>query len=170
MKRFAIVIVALLPLLAADSRADIYRWEDESGTPHFTDDLSNVPVKHRAKAKMVIREGPRTEEPPAAAPSGPGTGQPPPTQPPAPSREDPASVAAREREQLISQAEQLKAKIDAKERLIQFVDDRQNLILNPDRRRVVDPGDLELYKKYQEELPRDRQTLQDLENRIESLK
>jgi hypothetical protein len=69
-----------------------------------------------------------------------------------------------------SQVEQVKAKIAAKEKLVQFVEDRQNLVLNPDRRRVLDPGDLELYKKYQEELPQDRQTLEDLENRLESLK
>jgi hypothetical protein len=66
--------------------------------------------------------------------------------------------------------EQLKAKIAAKERLIRFVDDRQNLVLNPYRSRVVDPGDLELYRKYQTELPEDRRKLQDLESRLELLK
>jgi hypothetical protein len=34
----------------------------------------------------------------------------------------------------------------------------------------VDPGDLELYKKYQVELPEDRQQLQELESLLESLK
>jgi hypothetical protein len=66
--------------------------------------------------------------------------------------------------------EQVKAKIAAKESFIQYVEDRQNLILNPDRRRVLNPGDEALARKYQEELPQDRQTLQELENRLESLK
>jgi hypothetical protein len=170
MKRAAIAAIAFFSLLAADSRADIYRWEDEAGTVHFTDDLSNVPAPLRGKAKMVIREAPRSAEPPSPAPAVQGTGQTPPAPPPAPSREDPAVAAAREREELASQVDQVKAKIAAKEKLIQFVEDRQNLALNPDRRRVLDPGDLELYKKYQEELPQDRLTLQDLENRLESLK
>jgi hypothetical protein len=34
----------------------------------------------------------------------------------------------------------------------------------------VDPGDLELYKKYQDELPTDRRRLQELESLLESLK
>lgn len=170
MKRAAIATLAFLSLLAADSRADIYRWEDEAGTVHFTDDLSNVPAAFRGKAKPVIREAPRPAGSPPPAPAAPGSGQTPAAPPPAPPREDPAVAEAREREELASQVEQVKAKIAAKEKLVQFVEDRQNLILNPDRRRVLDPGDLELYKKYQEELPQDRQTLQDLETRLESLK
>lgn len=170
MKRFVLAAAALFSLFAVDSRADIYRWQDEAGTIHFTDDLSNVPEKHRGKATRVIREAPRPPEPlPPPAPAVQGTGQSPPA-PPAPSPADPEAAAAREKETLIAEVEQVKAKIAAKERLIQFVDDRQNLILNPDRRRVLDAGDLELYKKYQQELPQDRQTLQDLENRLESLK
>lgn len=170
MKRAAVAALALFSLLAADSRADIYRWEDEAGTIHFTDDLSNVPAAFRGKAKMVIREAPRQAEPLPPAPAGQGTGQTRQAPPSAPSPEDQAAAAARDREELASQVEQVKAKIAAKEKLIQFVEDRQNLVLNPDRRRVLDPGDLDLYKKYQEELPQDRQTLQELENRLESLK
>ena len=170
MKRYAIATLALLSLLAADSRADIYRWEDQAGTVHFTDDLSNVPAAFRGKAKRVIREAPRQEGAPPPAPAGQGAGQSPPPPPPPPSPEDRAAAEARDREALTSRVEQLKAKIAAKEKLIEFVEDRQNLILNPDRRRVLDPGDLELYRKYQEELPLDRQALQDLEIRLESLK
>ncbi len=168
MKRYAIAALAFFSLLATASLADIYRWEDASGTVHFTDDLSNIPAAFRGKAKMVIREAPRSSESPPPAPAGQGTGQPQPASPPSP--EDPAAAAAREKEEVASQVEQVKAKIAAKEKLLRFVEDRQNLVLNPDRRRILDPGDLELYKKYQEELPQDRQTLQDLENRLESLK
>ncbi|OGP76080.1 MAG: hypothetical protein A2Z40_02000 [Deltaproteobacteria bacterium RBG_19FT_COMBO_60_16] len=161
MRRCAIVAMALLMLIAADSRADIYKWEDETGAIHFTDDLSNIPSGSRGKATMVIREAPRTAEPLPSVP-------PPPA--PAPSPKDEAAEAAMGKEALASQAEQLKAKIAAKEKLIRFVEDRQNLALNPDRRRVIDPGDLELVRKYQAELPEDRQMLQDLESRLELLK
>jgi hypothetical protein len=161
MRRCAIVAMALLILIAADSRADIYKWEDETGAIHFTDDLSNIPSRFRGKATMVIREAPRTAEPLPSVPPAPA---------PSPSPKDEAAEAAMGKEALASQAEQLKAKIAAKEKLIRFVDDRQNLALNPDRRRVIDPGDLELSKKYQAELPEDRQMLQDLESRLELLK
>ncbi len=161
MRRSAIVAIALLMLIAANSRADIYKWEDETGAIHFTDDLSNIPSGFRRKAIMVIREAPRTAEPPAFAPPAPA---------PAPSPKDEAAEAAMGKEALATQAEQLKAKIAAKEKLIRFVEDRQNLALNPDRRRVIDPGDLELSKKYQAELPEDRQMLQELESRLELLK
>lgn len=170
MKRAALAAIMFFTLLAADSRADIYRWEDEGGTVHFTDDLSNVPPAFRGKAKLVIREGPKSVEPPPSAPAGQVSGQAQPAPPSAPPREDPEEAAARDREDAASQVEQVKAKIAAKEKFIRFVEDRQNLILNPDRRRVLDPGDLALSRKYQEELPQDRQTLQDLENRLESLK
>lgn len=166
MKPLALASLLLFLLTAGDSRADIYRWEDESGTTHFTDDLSNVPASRRGKATRVIREAPRTAEPPA--PSQPGNGNAP-TAPP-PSVEDPAAAAARNREALSSEIEQVRAKIAAKEKLIQFVEERQNLSMNPYRSRVVDPGDLELYKKYQDELPGDRQRLQELESRLEQIK
>lgn len=168
MKPLALASLLLLLFLlpAADSRADIYRWEDASGTVHFTDDLSSVPAAFRGKATRVIREAPRTAEPPA--PARPANGEA--VTAPAPSREDPGAAAARDREELSSEVEQMRAKIAAKEKLIRFVEERQNLAMNPYRSRVVDPGDLELYKKYQEELPGDRQRLQDFESRLESIK
>ncbi|MCL5885242.1 MAG: DUF4124 domain-containing protein [Deltaproteobacteria bacterium] len=170
MKRPAFAVMALLMLFAADSRADIYKWEDETGAIHFTDDLSNVPAAFRGKATMVIREAPRAAEPTPSVPRDQGAGQTRPAPAGAPSREDQAAAAAREKESLASEAEQMKAKIAAKERLIRFVEDRQNLALNPYRSRVVDPGDLELYRKYQAELPEDRRKLEDLESRLELLK
>jgi hypothetical protein len=165
-KPLALASLLLFLLLAADSRADIFRWEDESGTVHFTDDLSNVPASFRGKATRVIREAPRTAEPPG--PAQPASGEA--VSAPARPREDPAAAAAREREELSSEVEQMRAKIAAKEKLIRFVDERQSLASNPYRSRVVDPGDLELHKKYQDELPGDRQRLQELESRLESLR
>jgi len=162
----ALASILVFLLLAADSRADIYRWEDESGTVHFTDDLSNVPASFRGKATRVIREAPRPAEPPG--PAKPAAGGAVPSR--APSREDDAAAAARDREEVSTEIEQMRAKIAAKEKLIRFVEERQNLASNPYRSRVVDPGDLELYKKYQDELPTDRQRLQELESLLESLK
>lgn len=170
MSRLALTAIVVLLLLSAAASADIYRWEDESGTAHFTDDISNIPPAHRGKAKIVIKEAP-----PEATPSSPSTPESGLSQPsipavPSPPGEDDAEAMSRERESLASQMEQQKAKIAAKENLVKFVDDRQNLALNPLRNRVIDPGDLELYRKYQAELPGDRERLQDLESRLRNFR
>ena len=69
-----IVAVLLGPGLAA---AEIYRWTDESGRVHFTQDLSKVPARHRAAARNGSAQvGPSRVQrfehspPPAAASSG----------------------------------------------------------------------------------------------------
>lgn len=163
-------ILALLLLFPAFSHADIYRWEDEAGTLHFTDDPSNIPASYRGKAKMMIQEAPPEPAPVTQSPRGRGISTPPAPSFPAPSRETEAEANARERDSVASQIDQLKAKIAAKENLIKTVDDRRNLILNPLRSRVVDPADLELYGKYQAELPEDRERLQELETRLQLFK
>ncbi|HEX8043776.1 hypothetical protein, partial [Candidatus Deferrimicrobium sp.] len=67
-------------------------------------------------------------------------------------------------------AEKLRAKIDAKERFLRAVDEKQSLATNPYRNRVVDPPDLELYQKYKEELPGDRERLKELDSRLAPVK
>ena len=51
MSRVAVLVVAVL-LLTPPSPADaqIYRWVDGSGVPHFTDGIDSVPEKYRATA------------------------------------------------------------------------------------------------------------------------
>ena len=158
----AILVLSLA--FAAPSLADIYRWEDESGGVHFTDDLSAIPAKQRGKAREIQKTPPAPGKPsvstmgapsPPAAPSlspGPPNGETLVT--PAPSEDDDAT-----------QAEKLRAKIDAKERFLRDVDEKRSLATNPYRNRVVSPSDLELYRKYKEELPADRERLKELESR-----
>jgi len=164
MARIATAAIAALLLFATASLADIHRWVDDAGTVHFTDDLMNIPAAQRDKSSVVIREAPDTGNPaPAAEPERvrePSV--------PASTGEGESAAPAGESEDPASRVEQLKSKIAAKESLVKMVEDRQNLILNPDRRRVVNPGDLELYKKYQTELPLDRERLRELELLIES--
>jgi hypothetical protein len=53
---------------------EVYRWVDEKGTVHFTDDLGLVPEKYRGQ---VQRESPPKEPPPPQpAPTGPPSPQP----------------------------------------------------------------------------------------------
>lgn len=156
----------------AASWADIYRWVDGQGTAHFTDDPSSIPSEYRKGSVLMIRESPAAVSPPPAAPP-PGPPQVPPagtTAPALSAEEQAAQDAAREKEKLASEVEQLKAKIDAKEKHIQAVDAKQSLALNPLRNRFVEQADLDLYQKYQAELPADREQLKELESRLQSLK
>jgi hypothetical protein len=163
--RIALVAVVVLLLVPAVSTADIYRWVDDSGTIHFTDDMTNVPAAYRGTATVVVHEAPAPaiqapESRPEQSPDPSGT-----MSQPAGSKESEISSPVVTRDEESSQVDQLKAKVLAKEKFVKYVEDRLNLALNPLRSRVVDPGDLELYKKYQAELPQDRELLRELELR-----
>ncbi|HKY07395.1 MAG TPA: retroviral-like aspartic protease family protein [Candidatus Binatia bacterium] len=55
-----LVLLLLLPLGAAE----YYRWTDEKGVTHITDNLHNVPPKFRGKVNRVATpENPRVAEP-----------------------------------------------------------------------------------------------------------
>jgi hypothetical protein len=142
--------------------ADIYRWEDESGGLHFTDDLSSVPERHRGKVQDVQKTPPRGG---TVSTIGGGTGSSPvPAAPVSPLESIGASPEAPTRESLEEQAEQLRAKVTAKEQFIDKVDTKRSTLLNPLGNRFVSPEDLELYRKYSAELPGDRERLREIES------
>lgn len=152
------LLLAAPPLAPGPAAADIYRWEDDAGTIHFTDDLSTVPREFRSKARPIVRQGPVVLP---ASPEAPPPGRPAEPSVPAPgeAREEPPAA-------LSSEIEQLRAKIEAKEKLIRQVDEKRSLATNPLRNRLVDPSDMDLYEKYRAELPRDRERLKELESRL----
>lgn len=49
------VLVALL--LASPSHSAIYKWKDENGKTHFTDNLSKIPPKYRKKGDLKNSKG-----------------------------------------------------------------------------------------------------------------
>ena len=57
MKRILIVILFIL-FISEISFAEVYKWVDEKGVVHFTDDILQIPEKYRPKTeKMVLPEG-----------------------------------------------------------------------------------------------------------------
>lgn len=50
MRRIALLIIFLIAL-ASPGYAEMYKWVDEKGTIHFTDDLSSIPEKYRPDAE-----------------------------------------------------------------------------------------------------------------------
>jgi len=159
----AILVLSLA--FVVPSLADIYRWEDESGVIHFTDDPSAIPAKYRGKSREILKTPPEAGQPSLStmgAPSSP----PGPSFSPRPSNGETLDRPALPQDDDATLAEKLRAKIDAKERFIRGVDEKQSLATNPYRNRLVSPSDLELYGKYKEELPGDRERLKALDSRL----
>ncbi|MDY6837929.1 MAG: DUF4124 domain-containing protein [Thermodesulfobacteriota bacterium] len=50
MKLIACIVVLMLTAFPAIASAEFYRYVDEQGNVHYTDDLSDVPAKERPKA------------------------------------------------------------------------------------------------------------------------
>ena len=158
-------MLAFSPLLAPPASADIYRWEDESGVIHFTDDPSTIPAKYKRKAREIQKVPPASGKP-SVSTMGPSTPSPGPSFSPRPSNGETLDRPSLPQDDDATLAEKLRAKIDAKERFIRAVDEKQSLATNPYRNRLVSPSDLELYRKYKEELPADRERLKALESRL----
>jgi clan AA aspartic protease (TIGR02281 family) len=55
--RFLILFIVALVIFAPSSYGEMYKWADEKGTVHFTDDLSTIPEKYREGAE--IRKPPK---------------------------------------------------------------------------------------------------------------
>jgi len=150
----------LVPGAPGTSLADIYRWEDDSGVVHFTDTPANIPEKYRGRKKMILQGPPESGKPSLSTMGSPAPPAPPLRTPPLPARDD-RDEAARGDER---EAEQLRLRIAAKEQFIQGIDRKRSHALNPMGNRFVSPEDLELYKKYSEELPKDRDRLREIES------
>jgi len=119
----------------------------------------------------MIREAPSVPPAPQVAPPPEKTPVPPPVTPPGLSDKERAEAAKEsEKGELASRVEQLRAKITAKEQHINAVDAKRSLAVNPLRNRFVDQVDLDLYDKYQSELPADKQQIKELESRLKSIR
>jgi len=60
MKRTPFIILFIFFLISQASFAQVYRWVDEKGVTHFTDDMTQVPEKYRPKAESI--EAPQEKE------------------------------------------------------------------------------------------------------------
>jgi len=159
-------MLALSTLFAPPASADIYRWEDESGGVHFTDDISNIPAKHRGKAREIQKTPPEAGKPSlstmGAPPPSPGSSY-------SPQQSNGGEVLEQpsiKEDDDATQAEKLRAKIDAKERFVRAIDQKRSLAIRSLSNRYVSPSDMELYAKYKEELPADRERLKEIESRL----
>ena len=73
--RVTALILAVLWLCQTPLWAAIYKWKDDQGKTHFTDDKSNIPLKYRMqleKFKGVVDPSQRKSSPPAGSDAGSG--------------------------------------------------------------------------------------------------
>jgi len=48
-----ILLIAVALLISTDGFAQIYKWVDEKGSVHFTDDITRIPEKYRPKVDRL---------------------------------------------------------------------------------------------------------------------
>ena len=58
----AILLFGLFPVTPHLSSEEIYRWIDEKGTIHFTDDVSKIPEEFRRETEGIDVTGERVQE------------------------------------------------------------------------------------------------------------
>ena len=79
MRRLALLLTAILLVLPWPVPADaqIYRWVDENGVPHFADGIDSVPDRYRSKAvPLGMKNAPAPPPaPPGAAAPKPASGE-----------------------------------------------------------------------------------------------
>ena len=77
MVRFATLFIIISIAFASPCYGEMYKWVDEKGTLHFTDDLSKIPEKYRpdAETRKAPKEvsSPETKELPASPSPLPGS-------------------------------------------------------------------------------------------------
>ena len=72
--RFIILLIILLTVLVPSGYAEMYKWVDEKGTIHFTDDPSSIPEKYREDAetrkpsKEILTPRPQEKPKPSLSP------------------------------------------------------------------------------------------------------
>ena len=53
-KRGLFILIGLILCSVISAGQEVYQWEDEKGTVHFTDDLGQIPEKYREKIQKKI--------------------------------------------------------------------------------------------------------------------
>ncbi|MEW6721486.1 MAG: DUF4124 domain-containing protein [Thermodesulfobacteriota bacterium] len=141
---------------------DIFRWVDGEGVVHFTDDPSKIPSKHRVKTDNILKSPPVSGKPSVSTMGAPSSSPVGPSAPPPAEVPDSFRMPVPQRDEPEGKAEELRAKIAAKEQFIERIDRKRSTTLNPLGNRFVSPEDQELYRKYSEELPKDRELLREI--------
>lgn len=151
--------VAFLLCFSMPASAQVYRWVDQDGVTHFTDNPQNIPKQHRDKASDFTPPQITTYTDERKSDINV------PTQTRDVQRGS-VQDSGESTEELKASIKTLKSQIQAKRDLVKYVDDRRNLAINPLRNRIITENELELYDRYVQELPEDERDLEELESTL----
>lgn len=164
----SIFIIIIMLLMPCKSLADIYKWVDEEGVIHFTDDISKIPLEYRKKAeRKIIPEGKRE----AGAHYQPSEIEP---------LEKKIEINQKSRamseedwksafERLSQQIRAGREEIERKKAFMREVERRRNMAFYIPNR-IVSDEDAELYEKYKKEVPEQEKRIEDLERQLTELR
>lgn len=157
-----VAVLSTLLFFSSHSGAQLYRWVDQNGVTHFTDNPQNIPKQFESNVEQftpphitTYAEEKKTEGS-ATSPSWNDTA--------GEVRDSAGSI-----EELKESINTLKSQIKAKKDLVDYVDDRRNLAKNPLRNRIITENELELYDRYVSELPDDERELEELEETLRTM-
>src|SRR3972149_4088095 len=70
--KLILLFIVILVVLVSSSYGEMYKWVDEKGTVHFTDDIANIPEKYRQdiETRKPLQEtsAPQPQETPKPSP------------------------------------------------------------------------------------------------------
>ncbi len=66
------VLVVALVFVASAADGEIYRWADSRGTTHYTNNMDEIPVRYRARAKSLAYETDKKADAATSSPNGQG--------------------------------------------------------------------------------------------------
>jgi hypothetical protein len=142
MTKYLTILVCIACIRIMPSLAQLYRWTDDAGRVHFTDNLSTIPPDRRKQIHDLSRQSPGTTGPAAVAPGSA------PVSAPSALPGSPQDTTAGKASRLRQQAQALEQQIDAvlqerqqyREQLEAVRDVRMNPIFGRRQRRVADWG------------------------------
>ena len=65
----ALTVVVVLVLIHGSCCAQMYKWEDENGSMHFSSDINTIPERYRANIEAIESKGSKLDHTPRSLPS-----------------------------------------------------------------------------------------------------
>lgn len=163
-----ITTILVLIIIPCKSSGDIFRWIDDEGVIHFTDDMNKIPAEYRKKVerRAVPKErGNEKVSSPAVVPEPlekkieikqPSTAM---------GEEDWRAAFQR----LSHEIQARKEELDKKKAFIKEIERRRNMAFYIPNR-IVSDEDAALYEKYIKEVSEDEKKIEELEKQLTDLK
>jgi hypothetical protein len=127
MKKFWCLLLGILFLLATESLAQIYRWTDDAGRVHFTNNPETIPADRLPYSRQITPAPSATPPPSDVAPAAPL----PSTPPPGESQREPAAPAADLQQRIHALEQQIAAARQERQQILNQLKAVRPIRMNP---------------------------------------